>query len=101
MAIDLDAARAARREAKKVGPVIRFNKKNYKLPVEVPFEALEQIDALDDDEGVGTLIALAKILLGEHYDAIIAGKPSVQDISVMLNGIMEEYGLGESEASSD
>lgn len=99
MAIDLDAARAARREAKGQGPVVVFNKKKYKLPVEVPYSAMEKASLLETDPSAENVAAMIKALLGEHYDAIMAQNPSVEDINALVEGIMEEYGLGNSAAS--
>lgn len=110
MKIDLDAARAARREAAGESPVIVLNGKEIALPAEIPFDAAARMgrmakaveakdnDALMDDFGVWL-----KALLGPAYDEFMAAQPSVNDLMALAEGLVKAYGfedLGESQASA-
>lgn len=95
MTIDLDAARAARREGKGKGPVLKFGGKEYQLPPELPFEALEPIRGMSDpDSAAGAMVDLIKALLGQYYDEI-KGDLSFDDLEAFVEGAMEEYGVSD------
>lgn len=107
--INLDAYRAARREAKKRGPKVRFEGKTFELPVEMPLEVLEVLDAFDPEMSGGTMAAsvlkVCRILLGEEaYKQFMSGRPSLEDAMAFLNGVevdgqqqggvLQAYGFG-------
>lgn len=95
MAIDLDAARAARREGKGLGPVLVFGGKEYQLPAELPFEALEPIRGLSDSStAAGGMVDLVKALLGQHYEEVKA-ELSFDDLEAFVEGAMREYGVSD------
>lgn len=108
--IDLDAARAARREANGVAPSVRFNGETYELPVEVPFETTKlmiavsaETDAVRINEMVDGVLGA---LLGEEgYRKFLASSPAptLQDVIALIYGLTIEYGvtLGESRASTE
>jgi hypothetical protein len=96
MAIDLDAARAARREAKGEGPRVIFGGISYELSPELPFgvlEAMRELMSDDNEKAPGALVDLTRALLGEHYDAFKATQPTVDDLNELIGGVMEEYGV--------
>lgn len=108
MAIDLDAAKAARREQNGTNPQLTYGGKTWDLPLELPLDTVIAISELEQAiEGeTGNSAAekfrlVAESLLGDNSAEFLAFKPSVQDIGVLIGGLVEEYGLtpGESEAS--
>lgn len=98
MTVDLDAARRARREIKKHGPEVVFGGETYELAPELPYDVLEPLSAFGGGDLAG-LTGLVRALLGEHYDAFVATKPSIDDMHDLVGGLIEEYGLGNSSAS--
>lgn len=98
--IDLDAARAARREGKGEGPVLKFGGKEYQLPPELPYEALEPIRGMSDpDTAAGAMVDLMKALLGRHYDEV-KSELSFDDLEAFVEGAMVEYGVSDPLAST-
>ena len=95
MAIDLDKARAARREEKGEGPLVVFGGTTYELSPELPFGVLEAMRGLTlgDEHAPGALSDIARALLGEHFDAFLATNPSVDDLNELIGGVMSEYGV--------
>lgn len=103
MAVDLDAARVARREQQNEGPVVIFGGKSYSLAPELPYGVLESMQNVHkEDHGPEALVGVARSLLGEHYEAFKAldPPPSIDDLNDLIGGVMEEYGVGNSPASS-
>lgn len=110
MKIDLDAARAARREAAGEAPVIVIGGQEVELPAEIPFEAAAQmgamakaVEAKDNDALTDYFGAWLRTLLGDAYDAFMAARPSVNDLMALSEGLVKAYGfedLGESPASA-
>lgn len=95
MTIDLDAARAARREGKGKGPVLIFGGKEYQLPPELPYEALEPIRGMSSSEtAAGAMVDLMKALLGQYYDEIKT-ELSFDDLEEFVEGAMSEYGVSD------
>lgn len=88
---DLDAIKAARAEAEKVAPVVKFGGIEFTLPVELPFAIAEATTGEIND----LKIALAS-LLGEQYNIFTSLSPSVQDINAFFEAIPSMYGLDES-----
>ena len=108
MAIDLDAAKAARREQQEQEPELTYGGKTWKLPVELPLDTVIAIADLEQaiERGTGNDAAalfreVAASLLGDDAAEFLALQPSIQDIGVLISGLVDEYGLtpGESEAS--
>ncbi len=92
--IDLDAARAARREAEQKGPVVKLDGQEFELAVEMPFGVLEAFRSMADPAAAaGAMAQLGKALLGEHYSTIVGLGLSVDDLNVLLDGVMKEYGV--------
>lgn len=99
--IDLDSARAARREAGKKGPVVKVEGKQYELPIEMPYEVLEAFRLLgNQDTAAAAMPAIAEALLGKHYGKL-RGILSVDDLEVLTQGLIEEYGVPSPSPSSD
>jgi hypothetical protein len=102
--IDLDKSRAARAEAKGIGPVVKIGGKDYQLAAEMPYSVLEAMAPLGETENSdaaapGALTAIAQALLGEHY-GVIAPQLSVDDLNELISGVMEEYGVSEGPLAS-
>lgn len=112
MGINLDEARAARREAQKEIPEpIVFNGVEFELPLELPITCVHWMTKLGvasekkDGEGitkalVGTVEALFS---AETCERFMAFNPSLEDLLAVVEGLPEEYGLtaGESTASAE
>lgn len=94
MAIDLDKARAARREAQGEGPEIIFGGVTYELSTEIPFGVLEAFRGLSRDDP-SAIADIAKALLGKHYTAFLNTDPppSLDDFNELIGGVLEEYGV--------
>lgn len=110
MTIDLDQARAARAEEKKIAPTMKFGGKDYVLPVELPVEVIREMGRLaeasknKDGEAITTaLLHAMEELLGPDYPEFMANRPSVNDLSAIVAAIPEEYAIesGESSGSDD
>lgn len=112
--IDLDAAKAARNEAKKVQHVIRFGGEDFTLPQELPMDTLEPLMAMQEvgdlieKEGeqevspatqlamVQALSALTRSLLGdEAYARFQAHQPSMDDFHQFIDGALGSFGLSQ------
>lgn len=105
MAIDLDAARAARKEGKGEPPEVIFGGATYTLPVEMPFEIVEQLALLqnangDDASAAEPVLAVVHLLLGDQYEAFMANHPSMDDLTALAKGAMQEYGVGPGESQA-
>jgi len=109
--IDLDKARAARREASGEPPVVVYGGKKFKLPVELPFEVSEHAAALSTasaaDDADASLIGselreIVQLILGDGFPAFMAQRPSTEDMFTLVDGLADVYGfddVGESQAS--
>jgi hypothetical protein len=82
---DLDAARAARREALGDAPEFTFGGNDYKLPVEMSYPAAMALQAQDVDAG------LVHLLGAENYDRFMEEQPSPEDVVALIEWIAEEY----------
>jgi hypothetical protein len=87
--IDLDAARAARAEAQLDAPVVRFNGKDYTLPVELPWSIVEAATSQDSVK----IIAAVKTLLGEQWNDFQEANVSVADMTVLIESISQLYAV--------
>jgi hypothetical protein len=90
--IDLDAARASRQGE---SHVVAFGGTEFTLAPEPPFEVAPKAVEGDID-------GMLRAMLGDQYDAFMACKPSLIDVTTMLEQAFELYGfsdMGESLAS--
>jgi hypothetical protein len=97
MRIDLDAAKAARREARGEGPTVVFGAKEFTLDAEVPFEVTEHL-------AEGRITQAVNLLLGEAHEDFMASKPSVEDLMTLFEQLTTAYGLeslGNGQASAE
>lgn len=101
--VDLDAARAARREAKNEAPKVTFGGREFVMPIEMPFGVVvclgrmaEAETAKDNGSISAIIVEILKLLLGDEYDAFMALGPSEKDITALVNGIVTEYGFADS-----
>lgn len=95
MAIDLDKARAARREALGEGPTLVFGGKTYQLQPELPFGVLEAFKGMEKQETqAAALASVAIALMGEENIAQMkADGLAVADLDDLIQGVMDEYGV--------
>lgn len=106
--IDLDAARAARREAATEPIIVTLEGDDFVMPAEMPFEVVEKLGPLRDagdnaPEAAGALLDLFKALIGDdNFTRFMGHKPSLDDLKALLEGVLAEYGvtLGEAPAST-
>ena len=91
--IDLDAAKRAR---KGETVVVEFGGREFELPPEPPFEVAPKAVEGDID-------GMVRAMLGDQYDDFMACKPSLMDVTTLLEQAFELYGfsdMGESLASA-
>jgi hypothetical protein len=109
--IDLNALRAARREASGEGPIVEFGDPavEFTMPTELPFVVVEAVGRLneagDDDEAQnrvasGMLGDIARALFGERYKEFLGLRPSAQDVVALIGAVAEAYGTSEGESSA-
>lgn len=110
MGIDLDAARAARREAKgKTPDPVTFMGETFVLPVELPIAAVRWFSKLGEaskaKDGIAITEALEAaveaIFSATDFERFMALQPSLEDLSAIIEGVPGEYGMtaGEPQAS--
>lgn len=109
--IDLDALSAARAEVRKdEAPTVRFSGRDFQLPYELPFAVIEAISRLQkaqekDDNALAAdvIIDVSRALFGADFQAFLDLRPSMQDVSTLLENVSSAYGMsmGESEASGN
>lgn len=106
--VDLDAARAIRREANKQPPKVVLGGQTFLLPIELPLEAsllLADMSEADEGQAAKAIMSMVEILLGDQAEAFLANKLSGDDLKAFLYGVLPAYGfgaagdLGESQAS--
>lgn len=97
--IDLDAARVARREARGESPVVVFGGEDFTFPVEMPMKIVAMMT--QDITPVVMLEVVEEFLGAEQYARFMGHQPSPDDISELVKGLMDSYGMsaGESEGS--
>lgn len=93
--IDLDAARAARREVKEETPTAMFGGREFALPAELPFGVFVSLAEMrEDPEGsVEAMTHLLEALFGDEAQAFIDLGPSIEDIQALVEGSLGAYGL--------
>ena len=107
--VDLDAARAARQEAAGDPHQVRLGGRDFLLPAEIAFEALEGLIAVADldadTDAAAALLGtrnLFEALFADQWDDFMALHPSLTDLLVLAGEIPRLYGfdsVGESRAS--
>lgn len=102
--IDLDAARAARREAAGEGPEVVFKGERFTLAPEIPFRVAENVSNMaraaaegDQSSSAAAVIEVLRSLFGEQWDRFEALNPSVADIQILLEEAMKSYGFASAE----
>lgn len=102
--IDLDAAKAARREALGESPIVVFAEKEYTLPIELPFEVAEALgqltDATDGAQAASVMEKIFRILLGDGYDGFIQDHPTLNDMNALMEAVGGLYGVAGSESTA-
>lgn len=102
--VDLDAKRAARREARGEPIVLVFGGEDFELPVELPFDVLEALPALASGaqaETAGAFIALVRSLLGdEAFTRFVAHRPSLDDFVELADAAFTAYGADQGNSSA-
>jgi hypothetical protein len=94
--LDLDAARAARAEARGEPPTVTLGGETFTLPVEIPMRYIWALVEGDDMDAL-------KVLFNGQLDRFLATEPSGQDIVALVAGVPKLYGMasqGESPASA-
>lgn len=100
MKIDLDAAKAARREATEEPPTIVFGGTEFVLPVELPYEVAESLASFVDSPNDQKSVALADVarsFLGDYAADFMRLRPSIKDLLELVNGVMKAYGFSDVE----
>lgn len=111
MGINLDKARAVRREAmKKVPSPVTFQGEQFALPAELPITAIRWMIKLGDASAAKKGKAIAEALEAvvgalfsvNDFGRFMALQPSLEDLTAIVEGLPAEYGMsgvGESQAS--
>lgn len=99
--LNLDAARAARREA--AGEPVSFvlGGETFDLPVEMPLEALDYVAQLPTADNAAVLLApLLRAMIGEdEWPRFMAQKPTLDDMLALSDHLWTEYGVDPSKPS--
>lgn len=98
---DLDAARAARREAGGKAVSFTFGGERFDLPVEMPLEALdviaslpENLDAITPQEGAAMMVPVMKAMLGpDEWQRFVRHRPTVEDVTTLAEHLWSAYGV--------
>lgn len=85
--LDLDAARAARSEAKGHSPQVKFGGERFSLPAELPWDFFEVLDSGDMKAAMG-------MLLNGDFDRFWAHGPTTEDMKALARGVPALYGFG-------
>lgn len=107
--INLDVKREERRKDKEPSDIV-LGGKSFLLPLELPLEVITKLGELSaaskkkDGAAIsGILVSTMEVLLtADDFKTFMKLKPAVNDLSAIVEGIPEAYGLsvGESEASA-
>lgn len=84
--IDLDALRAARREASGEEHFVKFGGDRFVLPFELPVDVAGELSA-------GNFTAALRIVLGDQYDTFWGHLPSNEDVLEFIGHMLRMYGL--------
>lgn len=85
--LDLDAARAARAEARGEPPTVTIGGETFTLPAELPMRYVWTLVEGDDMDAL-------KVLFDGQLDRFIAADPTREDILALVAGVPKLYGLG-------
>lgn len=88
--LDVDAAKAARREAQGKNPIFTFGGETFTLPIELPFSIMLEVEELGD---APPSLVLRGLLEEEQWEKFKALKPTMDDIEVLFKWIDEVYGM--------
>lgn len=98
--IDLNAARAARAEARGEPVTVELGDDVYTLPAEMPASVIGCIARAQAGEPSGMLDAMSA-LVGPDFDEMVTKHNlSLDDLMVLLEGAAESYGLTTPESSA-
>lgn len=104
--IDLDAARAARREKQGPPPSILFLGDLHELPRGLPAEVLELAAGVAGGDWTAAVPAVRLLLGGDRYDELgakakAAGEPlELEDVVFLLEKVLEVYEVTLPESSA-
>jgi hypothetical protein len=95
MTVDLDKARAARREVEQEGPEVKFGGRTYRLAPELPFAVLEAFRGIENkNTQPAAVAALAAALMGpDNIEQMKEDGLAVADLDALIEGVLSEYGL--------
>ena len=98
--IDLNAARAARAEARGEPVTVELGDDVYELPAEMPASVIGCIARAQAGDPSGMLEAMAA-LVGDGFDEMVTKhRLSLDDLMVLLDGASEQYGMTTPESSA-
>lgn len=85
--LDLDAARAARNEARRKAPQIIFGGERFALPVELPWDFMDVLDSGDMKAAMG-------MLLNGDFERFWGHGPTTDDMKEVAQHVAQLYGFG-------
>lgn len=96
MTVDMNAVRAARKEALGEGPEIVIGNQRFRCKPDLPWDALVAISRLqNDNEAEGGFDFVREVAGSEAVKALRDWKPSVHEMNELTNGVLEELGIRE------
>ncbi len=94
--LDLDARRAARREARGGTPSVRFGGEDFALPADLDVDLADGFNSRLQD---GTARDALEFLFGaEQWERFWSHKPTYDDLADLLDAIPRMYGLGDDDS---
>lgn len=102
--VDLDKARAARREVRGEPPKVILGGHTYYLPIELPLEVAFCLEEIESARGTGAvgkaIMKIVGIVLGDQMEAFVANDLSMDDLEAFFEGVLAKYGLTPGESSA-
>lgn len=102
--IDLDAARAARRENSETDetPTATFAGTVFELPREMPFGVFLRMAELQEDPetALDVMGSFVSSLFGPRAEEFLALGPSMDDLLALMAGLSDGYGIDTGKASA-
>lgn len=103
-AIDLDAAKAARKEALKDAetPTVVFGGESFDLPFEMPFGVFMRLGEMknDPDKAMENMRWLVDTLFEAQADDFLKQNPSFDDVLYLVDALFDSYEVDLPEASA-
>lgn len=101
MSVDMNAVRAARREALGEGPKVIIGDQEFSCPPDMPFDALVAGQAAEGGNIAQTYEFVRELMGADGLKALKEWRPSLEEMSELVSGILAEYGQGGASKNGD